>query len=98
MKLHHFTQSEINEAKHELGASIRRYFGEVWTLPETGRYEGVTWDCRSPLLFDQGIWMLTMRAKFKGTGKASGRIEVLDTGHLLRFMIFTNTFDERIIV
>ena len=57
-KPHQFSQSEIREAEHRLAHGIRKYFGEAWRIKFDGEYQGVSWDCRSPLLFDVGIWRL----------------------------------------
>jgi hypothetical protein len=87
---HKFTRTEIKLALELLTKAIKKHFGEVWQIKSDGEYKGVTWDCRSPLLFDSGVWYLCQQAKHRGAFRAAGRIESRDTGHMLRFTIFYN--------
>ena len=85
-----FSRSDIKLAKHLFTDAIRKYFGEVWRIPSDGEYKGYSWECRSPIAFDAGIWRLCQSAKVKGAWRAAGRIETKDSGECLVFILFTN--------
>ena len=86
--LHHFTKSEIRQAEHEFTQMMKKHFGEIWTPKSDGEYEGKSWDCRSMVSLDAGLWRLVQEAKHTGTERVFGKIEVKDSGYLLRFKIF----------
>lgn len=85
---HQFSKLEIKQAEHEFAEYIKRYFGEIWKIKSDGEYKGVYWDCLSMLSLDAGLWRLLHQALMRGATRAAGRIEVRDTGYLLRFILF----------
>lgn len=95
---HYFTRKEVNDAEHIFLGMIEKYFGEVWKMPWNGEYRGVSWDCRSPLILEAGLWRLTQGAKHKGAFRAAGKIEVREGRSLLRFILFFNPVYEKGIV
>jgi len=86
--MHTFTKSEIHEAEHLFERRIKSVWGEVWRIKSDGEYKGIAWDCKSPLLFVNGIWTLCHRAKHQGATRAAGRIETREAGDMLRFILF----------
>lgn len=85
---HYFSRAEIKQAEHDFAEAIKRYFGEVWRIKSDGEYKGVTWDCTHPVSVLGGVWRLCQAAKHKGAERAAGKLELRDSGHLLRFIIF----------
>lgn len=85
-----FTRKEITLAKHLFEKAIKEHFGEVWHIPSDGEYRGHSWECRSTLAFDAGLWRLCATAKVQGAWRAAGRIETKDSGECLVFILFTN--------
>lgn len=92
---HTFTKSEIRLAVHLLEEAIKKYFGEVWSIKSDGEYKGVTWECRSPIAFDAGIWRLCQAARHRDATRAAGRIDVKDGGDMLLFTILYNPLKEK---
>lgn len=85
---HRFTRSEIRQAEHDFNEAIRKYFGGIWQIKSDGKYIGKAWDCRSMIAIYGGLWRLCQAARHDGAVRAAGRIEVKDTGSVLRFIIF----------
>lgn len=83
-----FTKSEIRLARNLFTEAIEKYFGTVWRIPNDGEYKGYSWECKTPVAFDAGIWRLCQTAKVKGAWRAAGKIE--DKGDTLVFLLFTN--------
>jgi len=91
---HTFSRSEIKQAEHEFAEMIKKYFGEVWSPKSDGQYVGKSWDCRSMIAVDAGLWRLCQAAKHAGAVRAFGRIETKDVGSMLRFTIFFEKLKE----
>lgn len=94
---HTFTRSEINLAKDIFEKSIKRYFGEIWQIKSDGEYIGKSWDCKSVIAFDPGVWRLCQAAIHAGATRAAGRIETKEAGTVLRFIIFYNKKKQEIL-
>lgn len=90
---HTFTRSEIKLAQHIFENSIKKYFGEVWQIKSDGEYIGKSWDCRSVIAIDPGVWRLCQAAVHAGAIRAAGRIEAKEAGTVLRFIILYNKKD-----
>ncbi len=88
---HTFTRSEIRQAEHEFAVMIKKHFGEVWRIKSDGEYKGVTWECRSMITLDAGLWRLCRAAIHRGAIRAAGRIDVKDAGDMLLFTIYYST-------
>lgn len=97
-KPHQFSRLEVYQAEHEFVDAIKRYFGEVWRIKSDGEYKGCTWDCRSPLIFDAGIWRLCTYARHHDARRAAPRLELIDSGHLLRFTILYDSLIPQMII
>ena len=88
-----FTRSEIRLAKSLFGKAIKKHFGEIWRIKSDGEYVGYSWEARSMVAIDTGLWYLIQKAKFNGAYRAAGRIETKDSGDTLVFILFTNPKD-----
>lgn len=95
---HTFTKSEIAQARHEFIEHIKRNFGEVWTPKSDGQYKGKSWDCRSMITLDAGLWRLCREAVHTGSIRAFGKIEVREANTVLRMIIFYQPINEDLIV
>lgn len=84
---HTFTRSEIKEAAHLMRSYIEKYIGELWELKSDSQYLGVSWDCESPLTFDQGLWTLCQSARQRGAKRGAGRIDAVNVATILRFTL-----------
>ncbi len=83
-----FTRKDRNLAEHLFRQAIIKRFGEIWTPKSDGQYIGCSWDCRSMLAIDGGLWRLVEAAIHKGALRAFGKIELRDSGTMLTFVIF----------
>jgi len=92
---HTFNKHELKEAQHRLIEGIKNYIGDIWDIKSDGKYEGCTWDCTSPLLFDMGVWRLCQRAVHKGALRAYGRVEIVNAKEVIRFTLL---FDKGLII
>lgn len=90
---HSWTRKEILQAGHDFEAMIKKSFGEVWKLPRSAEYVGKSWDCRTPIAVDAGLWRLVEAVRHAGGLRAAGRMELRDAGTTLRFIIFYNPKD-----
>lgn len=95
---HTFTKSEIAQAQHEFIEHIKRNFGEIWTPKSDGKYKGKSWDCRSMITLDAGLWRLCREAVHTGSLRAFGKIEVREANTVLRMIIFYQPINEDLIV
>ena len=87
-KPHTFSKKDINFAEYLFKAAIIKRFGEEWSPPSDGEYIGCSWQCRSPLAFDAGLWRLVEASIHRGAKRAFGKINVKDSGDMLEFVIF----------
>lgn len=94
---HVFTRSEIKFAEHLFEKAIKKYFGEVWRIKSDGDYLGCSWDAKSMLAIDNGLWYLCQRVIHKGATRAAGRIETKECNTILKFIIFYNSMEKGII-
>jgi len=85
---HTFSRSEVREAQHIFIETMKKYFGELWTPKSESEYRGKSWDCRSMIAIDPGLWRLCQMVKHTGSQRVFGKIEVKDAGSMLRFIIF----------
>jgi hypothetical protein len=99
-RVHRFTRSEVNECVEKLTQAIKKYFGEVHSPKSDGEYRGVSWECRSMIGVDSGIWRLCQAAVHKDAKRVFGKIEQREAGHLLIFILFYEPVevDERRII
>ncbi len=95
---HTFSRSEIKLAAHLLEKEIIKNFGEVWKIKSDGEYKGKSWDCRSVIAFDGGIWRLVQSVRHLDATRAAGRIETHDVGTMLRFIVFYDPLKERSLI
>ena len=91
---HQFTKSEIRQAQHEFTVMMKKYFGDIWTPKTSAEYKGKSWDCRSMVSLDAGLWRLCQATIHTGAQRVFGKIEVKDSGHMLRFIIFYEPVNE----
>lgn len=85
---HKFSKSEIRQAEHEFAEMLKKYFGEITKPLSDGAWRGKSWECRSMVSLDAGLWRLCQQVVHTGSKKIFGKIEVRDTGHMIRFIVF----------
>lgn len=85
-----FSKSQIAEAKYLFEQAILKYFGEIWNPPSDGEYVGCSWEARSLIPIDGGLWRLAMAVKHKGGTRVFGKIDTKDAGDTLVFILFYN--------
>lgn len=86
--MHHFSKLEIAQAKHELDAMIKNYIGDLWQLKSDSVCVGKSWECRSMIALDAGLWRLCQAAVHAGAKRALGVVEEKDSGHMLLIKVF----------
>lgn len=93
---HKFSRLEIYQATHEFEQMIKKHFGEIWKIKSSGEYKGKSWDCRSMITLDAGLWRLLQEARHAGATRVCGNIEIHDTGHMIRFIVLFDKEKETI--
>ena len=92
---HTFSSSEIRLAEHLFEKEVKKIFGEIWKLKSDTECIGKSWDCRSVIAIDPGVWRLVQAARHAGATRACTRIEIREAGTVLRFIIFYNPKDKK---
>lgn len=92
---HTFSRSDIRLAAHLFEKEIKKIFGDIWKLKSDTECIGKSWDCRSMIAVDPGLWRLCQAARHAGATRAAPKLETRDGGTCLRFIIFYNPSKEK---